>query len=45
MANHLLNNTLMSAEGAVDRRYIALYPHTIGFPMLILWPTFAIFGA
>lgn len=35
----------MSAEGAVDRRYIALYPHTIGFPMLILWPTFAIFGA
>lgn len=45
MANHLLNDTLMSAEGAVDRRYIALYPHTIGFPMLILWPTFAIFGA
>lgn len=36
MANHLLNDTLMSAEGAVDRRYIALYPHTIGFPMLIL---------
>lgn len=31
MANHLLNDTLMSAEGAVDRRYIALYPHTIGF--------------
>ena len=25
MANHLLNDTLMSAEGAVDRRYIALY--------------------
>lgn len=45
MANHLLNDTLMSAEGAVDRRYIALYPHAIGFPMLILWPTFAIFGA
>lgn len=45
IANHLLNDTLMSAEGAVDRRYIALYPHTIGFPMLILWPTFALFGA
>ena len=45
IANHLLHDTLMSAEGALDRRYIALYPHTIGFPMLLLWPTFALFGA
>lgn len=44
MANHLLNDTLMSAEGAVDRRYIALYPHTIGFPMLILWPSHILFS-
>lgn len=44
MAGELLNDTMMSAEAEVDRNYIALYPHTIGFPMLVLLPVFAIFG-
>lgn len=45
IANHLLNDTLLTPEGAADKRYIALYPHTIGFPMLLLTPVFRIFGA
>lgn len=45
IANHLLNDTLLTPEGAADRRYIALYPHTIGYPMLVLLPVFRIFGA
>ncbi len=45
IANHLLNDTLLSPEGAADRRYIALYPHTIGYPMLVLLPVFRFFGA
>jgi len=45
IANHLLNDTLMTPEGAADRRYIALYPHTIGYPMLVLLPVFRFFGA
>lgn len=44
MAGELLRDTLMSPDAAADRRYIALYPHTIGFPMFLLWPTFAVFG-
>lgn len=44
MAGELLRDTLMSPDAAADRRYIALYPHTIGFPMLLLWPTFSLFG-
>lgn len=44
MAGELLRDTLMSPDAAADRRYIALYPHTIGFPMLVLWPTFSLFG-
>ena len=45
IANHLLNDTLLTPEGAADRRYIALYPHTIGFPMMVLLPVFRVFGA
>lgn len=45
IANHLLNDTLLTPEGAADRRYIALYPHTIGYPMLVLLPVFRLFGA
>lgn len=45
IANHLLNDTLLTPEGAADRRYIALYPHTIGYPMMVLLPVFRIFGA
>lgn len=45
IANHLLNDTLLTPEGAADKRYIALYPHTIGYPMLVLLPVFRIFGA
>lgn len=44
MANHLLNGTMLSPEAEVDRRYIAQYPHTIGFPMLVLVPVFRLFG-
>lgn len=43
IANHLLNGTLFT-EGAADRHYIALYPHTIGYPLLLL-PVFRLFGA
>lgn len=45
IANHLLNDTLLTPEGAADRRYISLYPHTIGYPMMVLLPVFRIFGA
>ncbi len=45
IANHLLNGTILAPEGAADKQYIALYPHTIGFPMLLLTPVFRIFGA
>lgn len=45
IANHLLNDTLLTPEGAADKRYIALYPHTIGYPMLVLLPVFRLFGA
>lgn len=44
MANHLLNDTMLSPAAEVDRRYIAQYPHTIGFPMLVLVPVFRLFG-
>ncbi len=44
IAGELLNDTLLTPEGEVDRRYIAMYPHTIGFPMLILLPAFRLFG-
>lgn len=44
IAGELLNDTLLTPEGALDRRYIAMYPHTIGFPMLILLPAFRLFG-
>ncbi len=44
IAGELLNDTMQTAEGYLDRRYIALYPHTIGFPMLILLPAFRMFG-
>lgn len=40
----LLNDTLLTPAGEFDRRYIALYPHTIGFPMLVLVPAFRLFG-
>lgn len=45
MANHLLRGTMLSPEAEVDRRYIAQYPHTIGYPMLVLLPVFRVFGA
>ncbi len=44
LAKHLVNGTLLSPEGKVYREYVALYPHTIGFPMLILRPVFTVFG-
>ncbi len=44
MAGELLHDTMMSAEAEPDRNYVALYPHTIGFPMLVLLPVFSIFG-
>ncbi len=44
IAGELLNDTMLTAEGRLDRRYVAMYPHTIGFPMLILLPAFRIFG-
>ncbi|MDD6050133.1 MAG: hypothetical protein PUC00_02500 [Clostridiales bacterium] len=44
IANHLLNDTMLTPEAEVDRRYIAQYPHTIGFPMLVLVPVFKLLG-
>jgi len=44
IANHLINGTLLTPEGEADRQYIALYPHTIGFPLFILVPAFRLFG-
>ncbi len=44
IARELLSGTLLSPEGDLDRRYIAMYPHTIGFPMLVLVPAFRLFG-
>ncbi len=44
MAGHLLNGTMLSPEAEMDRRYIAQYPHTLGFPMLVLLPIFKAFG-
>lgn len=45
LANYLLNDTLMSEQGDLYREYVALYPHTIGFPMMVLWPVFKLFGS
>ncbi len=44
LANHLLNGTILRPEAQADREYIAQYPHTIGFPMLVLLPVFRILG-
>lgn len=44
IATHLVNGTILTPEAAVDRKYIALYPHVIGYPMLVLQPVFSIFG-
>lgn len=44
IATHLVNDTILTPEAAPDREYIALYPHVIGYPMLILQPVFSIFG-
>ncbi|MDD3335786.1 MAG: glycosyltransferase family 39 protein [Eubacteriales bacterium] len=42
---YLLQDKLLTPIGDSYREYIALYPHTIGFPMMILAPAFEIFGA
>lgn len=44
IARELVDDTLLTPEGDLDRRYVAMYPHTIGFPMLILQPAFLMFG-
>lgn len=44
IATHLVNGTLLTPEAAADREYIALYPHVIGYPMLVLQPVFSVFG-
>ena len=44
MAMELYNDTMLTPAAALDRRYAAMYPHTIGFPMLILQPAFHFFG-
>lgn len=44
IGGELLNDTLLTPEGEWDRNYIALYPRTIGFPMLVLLPAFKLFG-
>ncbi|MBP3638149.1 MAG: hypothetical protein J6K13_11390 [Clostridia bacterium] len=44
MATELYNDTMLTPAAALDRRYAAMYPHTIGFPMLILLPAFKLAG-
>lgn len=44
IATHLVNGTILTPEASPDREYIALYPHVIGYPMLLLQPVFSIFG-
>ena len=44
LGKHLSQGTLL-LEGGGYRDYVAKFPHTIGFPMLVLYPVFSIFGA
>jgi 4-amino-4-deoxy-L-arabinose transferase-like glycosyltransferase len=41
----LAEDRLLTAEGLELRQYVAKYPHTIGFPSLVLAPIFRVFGA
>lgn len=44
LAKHLADSTLMDDSAALLRIYVAKFPHTIGFPMLLA-PAFRLFGA
>ncbi len=44
IAEHLVNGTLMGRAADGYRDYIAQFPHTLGFPMLVLAPAFEAFG-
>lgn len=44
IATHLVEGTLLTPEAESYREYVALYPHVIGYPMLVLQPVFSIFG-
>ena len=43
LENYTIGLSLLNGEA--EQRYYALFPEKLGFPMLILWPTFALFGA
>ena len=43
LENYTIGLSLLNGE--TEQQYYALFPEKLGFPMLILWPTFAIFGA
>lgn len=43
LENYTIGLSLLNGE--TEQHYYALFPEKLGFPMLILWPTFAIFGA
>lgn len=40
----LANGNLLNAANRQICQYVATFPHTIGFPMLVLEPVFSIFG-
>lgn len=44
LAEHLSDGTLMGDGAALLRAYVAQFPHTIGFPLLLA-PVFRLFGA
>jgi len=40
----LADGELLSAASQQLREYVSMFPHTIGFPLLLLKPAFAVFG-
>ena len=40
----LVNGKLLNPESQQLREYVSMFPHTIGFPMLVLKPVFSLFG-
>ncbi len=44
IARLLMDDAMMSPAADAYRKYIILYPHTIGLPLLFLRPVFSIFG-
>jgi len=41
----LVNGKLLNPESQQLREYVSMFPHTIGFPMLVLKPVFSCLGS